>query len=170
MLFRLQRYCNFRSSQHFYHKILKSRDRRPGMGAWATADMRGSARPRGGLSALSVRSGATRKLSAAGSVCLRNEGTPRHDAQALRTTVRQADHVGLDLFGSFSIDGKRNKRKHPKGAKQSLPSLSNGFKSNNRCSHRHIERIGNPIHRDDDILVGGVHPSLRDACGFGAHH
>ena len=59
--------------QHFYQFLLKSRNHCHGMGAWATADMRGGARLKGGVSALSVRSGATRKRSEAGSVCLRTK-------------------------------------------------------------------------------------------------
>ena len=68
-----QRYNNFCSPQHFYKVFLKSRNHCHGMGAWATADMRGGARLKGGVSALSVRSGATRKRSEAGSVCLRTK-------------------------------------------------------------------------------------------------
>ena len=79
-----------------------SRKNRHGMGAGATAQNRGSARPKAGLSGLRLRAGRGVQRS----VCLRNEGTPRLEAHPLREAVRWADVLGLDFLVTFGSSQK----------------------------------------------------------------
>ena len=48
--------------------------------------------------------------------------------------------------------------------------LSDGLEGDDGGRHRHVQGICDAVHGDDDVLVGGIHPGLGDARGFGAHH
>ena len=111
---------------------------------------------------MSVRSGATPWRS----VCLRYEGTPRHDAQVLRTTVGRSDNVGLDLLVTFPSMGKVTKEK-----KNYLCALKKKGKrvytdNDNSWEEEDDDMTGEAVSRFEDMLES-QRPVYFDAEEFG---
>ena len=48
-------------------------------------------------------------------------------------------------------------------------ALPHSLEGDDGGGHRHVERVGDAVHGDDDILVSSLDPRLRDARSLGAH-